>query len=166
VSLSSGDACSGAVETSNQYRGTLQRMKAGLGTKALRALSFLIVLGLWFRMLEAAQSTFVVRGPTVIAFFWPLSKQDIEDGESETLSDFQYYSGAARARLTDAGISFHEVYDRSFRVRLGTRVTTFRFEKRQLGYYFIAPGKKPRVEYGVETDLEALAADYFGFAVK
>jgi len=34
----------------------------------------------------------------------------------------------------------------------------------KVGYYYIAPGRKPRLEYGVATDLDILqiASDYFG----
>jgi hypothetical protein len=34
----------------------------------------------------------------------------------------------------------------------------------KVGYYFIAPGKKPRIEYGVVTDIDLLqiATEYFG----
>jgi hypothetical protein len=134
--------------------------------KSVRAFPLLIVLGVSFSIVAAEQPTFVVRGPTIIGFFAPLTKEDLKDGGNETLSDFQYYSAAVRTPLREAGIEFHEVYARSFRVQLGTKWTTFRFAKNQLGYYFIAPGKKPRVEYGVETDLKALAANYFGVAVK
>jgi hypothetical protein len=108
----------------------------------------------------------VVHGPTVIAFFSPLTNDDLKDGGNETLSDFRYYAGAARARLMDAGITLHEVYAQSFRIRIGSSVTTFGFAKDQFGYYFVAPGKKPRVYYGIATDLEARAASYFGITVK
>jgi hypothetical protein len=125
-----------------------------------------VILGLSFSMPAADRPIFVVQGPTIIALFSPLTNDDLKDGGNETLSDFRYYSGAARARLMDAGITLHEVYARSFRVRIGTSVTTFGFAKDQLGYYFVAPGKKPRVDYGIATDLEARAASYFGIALK
>jgi hypothetical protein len=95
-------------------------------------------------MLAADRPIFVVHGPTVIAFFSPLTKDDLKDGGNETLSDFRYYSGAARARLMDAGITLHEVYARSFRVRIGTSVTTFGFAKDQFGYYFFCSRQKAK----------------------
>jgi hypothetical protein len=38
-------------------------------------------------------------------------------------------------------------------MRVGAKVTTFRPGDVKVGYYYIAPGKKPRIEYGVATDL-------------
>jgi len=37
-----------------------------------------------------------------------------------------------------------------------------------VGYYYIAPGRKPRLEYGVATDLDILqiASDYFGMRLQ
>ena len=49
-------------------------------------------------------------------------------------------------------------------MRVGVKTTTFRPGKITVGYYFVAPGKKPRIEYGVNTDdgLVDIAKEYFG----
>jgi hypothetical protein len=114
-----------------------------------------------------APPAFIVKGPTVVAFFPPVSDAELADDAdlSETLSDFQYYADEVRGPFKKAGISFHETYTRSFTVRLKTRAITFRTTRRKdVGYYFIAPGKKPQVEYDVMTDEDLLdvAHDYFG----
>jgi hypothetical protein len=51
---------------------------------------------------------------------------------------------------------------------LETKLTTFRPGKVGVGYYLVAPGKDPRVEYGVMTDADLLqlAKEYFGISAK
>jgi hypothetical protein len=115
------------------------------------------------------QPTFEIRQPTIIAFFAPVTKADLKDGDTnEALSDFQYYAGKLEQPLKAAGIDFKEAYTRSFRVHLGNRLSTFRPGKRDVGYYFIAPGKEPHIEYGVLTadDILLAAKEYFGDGVK
>jgi len=53
-------------------------------------------------------------------------------------------------------------------VRVGNKVTTFRPVKVDVGYYLVAPGKKPRIEYGAMTDADLLkvANEYFGLPGK
>jgi hypothetical protein len=107
----------------------------------------------------------VVRGPTVVAFFEPVPQTKLEKdpGANEALADFQLYARSVREPLRKAGVEFHEVYSRSFQLREGKRLTTFRPAKAKVGYYLIAPGRKPRVEYGVLTDADLLqtANEYF-----
>ena len=112
------------------------------------------------------QPVIVVRGPTVVAFFEPVPNAQLgkNPDASEALADFQFYARNVREPFRKAGIEFHEVYAHSFRLREGKRLTTFRPGKADVGYYLIAPGKKPRIEYGVMTDadLMQLAQEYFG----
>ena len=114
----------------------------------------------------AKEPSFVIRRPTVIAFFPPVTKKDLKSDESlnESLGDFQIYAKQARDRLAKMGITFESVYARAFRLRVGTKVITFRPGAEDVGYYFIAPGKTPRIEYGVATDddLALLSTQYFG----
>jgi hypothetical protein len=112
----------------------------------------------------------VVEGRTVVAFF-PLVtdaglKKDADTNEA--LNDFQLYATRVREPLKKAGVEFHELYAHSFRVRVGKAVTIFRPVKADIGYYFIVPGKEPRIEYGVMTDADLLqlANDYFGGPAK
>ena len=114
--------------------------------------------------LRSAQKvlTVVVCGPMVVAFFAPLTKAELnEDGSNESLADFQFYTRQVRLPLSMEGIDFSEVYAQSFRVHIGARTNMFRAV--DVGYYFIAPGKKPHVEYGVMTDTNLLevAKKYF-----
>jgi hypothetical protein len=108
----------------------------------------------------------VVRGPTILAFFEPVTQAELEKYPdiNETLADFQFYATSVRAPLRKAGIKFHELYAHSFRLRVGNRLTTFRPIKAGVGYYLIAPGRKPLVEYGVitDSDLVQIANAYFG----
>ena len=111
----------------------------------------------------------VVAGPTIVAFF-PATKAELhKDADTnEALADFQFYGKQVREPLKKAGIDFQEVYAQSFRVRIGQEGTVFRPAKRNVGYYLIVPGKKPRIEYGVmtNTDLLQVANEYFGTSAK
>lgn len=121
---------------------------------------------------ESAQSptqsdpTFYIAKPTILAFFVPVSqtqpKEDAADS-NEALADFQFYGRQVLRPLAKTGVDYKELYASDFVVRLGDATTTFRPAK-GVGYYFVAPGKKPRVEYGVMTDSDLLDAahNYFG----
>jgi hypothetical protein len=52
-------------------------------------------------------------------------------------------------------------------IRMGYTITTIPPAKRQVEYYFVAPGKK-HIEYGVLTDVDLLgiAHEYFGTPAK
>lgn len=108
---------------------------------------------------DSSEPTFVVRGPTILAFFPPT-----DPDTNEALSDFQQYARQARAPLSKLGVDFKEVYVGSFRVTSAGRTTRFRPGRTKVGYYFVLPGKKPRVEYGVMTDSDLIqdAKDHFG----
>lgn len=98
--------------------------------------------------------------------FFPAShERRIAEGRrsNEALADFQLYAHQVREPLKMAGIEFHELYTRSFRVRVGKAVTTFRATKDDVGYYLVVPGKKPHIEYGVMTDADLLkvSKEYF-----
>jgi len=112
----------------------------------------------------------VVRGPTIVAFFEPVPQAKLakEPDTNEALADFQLYATSVRKPLRKAGIEFHELYAHSFRLRVGNKLTTFRPGKVGVGYYLVAPGKDPRVEYGVMTDADLLqlANEYFGISAK
>ena len=116
------------------------------------------------------QTVMVVRGPTVVAFFKPVSDKVIEKdtGTNEALSDFQLYSRQVRGPLQQRGVEFQEMYATSFRVQDGNRVVLFRPGKVKVGYYFVSPGKKPLIQYGVMTDADVLrmADEYFGTAAR
>lgn len=83
---------------------------------------------------------------------------------NEALSDFQEYAHRVRESLRTRGIEFHEVYGNRFGITHGKTVVIFAPDKVQVGYYLIAPNKKPRIEYGVNTDdgLLQMADEYFG----
>ena len=110
----------------------------------------------------------VVRS-TIIAFFPPMSEADLkaDPDANEALADFQFYASHVREPMRKAGIDFHALRVRSFRVGVGSQITTFR-PNVKVGYYLIAPGKKPRVEYGVmsASDLMEIASAYFGVPIR
>jgi hypothetical protein len=131
---------------------------------------FLTVLTTSLGVAAVAPSTFVVRRPMIVAFFPPVTEAELktDPDSNEALADFQLYARRIREPLRKAGIDFHEVYARSFRIRIGAAVRTFRSGDVDVGYYFVAPGKKPRIEYGVMTDADVLeiAGAYFGIVTK
>ena len=120
-------------------------------------------------MTSAREPIVVIHIPTIVAFF-PVTQADLKNDPdtNEALADFQFYAANVRKPLHDAGIDFQEIYALSFRVQRGTRTAIFRPGKVKVGYYFVAPGKKPRIEYGVitDTDLLEIAKEYFDLAGK
>jgi len=110
-----------------------------------------------------------VRGPTVVAFFGPVKQDELEKNPdtNEALVDFQLCANHVHNRLMEAGIEFHILYGHSFQLRVGQRLTTFRSAK-GVGYYLVEPSKKPRIDYGVMTDLDLLkeAKKYFGISAQ
>jgi hypothetical protein len=112
------------------------------------------------------QPLVVVSGPTVVAFFKPVPPGQLnkDPDTNEAFADFQLYARSVRVPLRKEGIEFHELYAHSFQLRTGNKLTTFRPVKVDVGYYLVAPGKKPRIEYGVmtDTDLLQVANQYFG----
>jgi hypothetical protein len=133
----------------------------------IRFLVLVVLLSGVFAAIAAdEQPTIVVHGPTIVAFFEPVTEAELnaDPDTNEALSDFQFYAEGARKAFLKTGIDFHEIYAKSFTIRTGTRTATFRPGKITVGYYFVAPGKKPRIEYGVNTDVDlvAIARQYFG----
>ena len=110
----------------------------------------------------------VVHRPTVVAFFLPISEAEANraDSDAEALSDFHYYAYREEKRLKMAGIDLTIVSGRSFKFRDGARIWNFQTGKIGIGYYLIAPGKMPHVEYGVMTDEDLCAAAEKYFRVK
>jgi hypothetical protein len=113
---------------------------------------------------------FDIHQPTIVAFFPHITDAEMESNPdtNEALSDFQFYAGTASKPLREAGIDFQVADTRSFTIRSGSRVRSFKTGKIGIGYYFIAPGKKPHIEYGVMVDADILdvASKYFGIAIK
>lgn len=134
---------------------------------AIAAAVLLLGAGLRAGAVAKAPPVFSVKGPTVIAFFRPVSDSELEKDQDldDSLSDFQYYDDEVRTPFKKAGIELHETYTRAFSIRMKSRTITFRTtQKNDVGYYFVAPGKKPHVEYDVMTDEDLLdvAHQYFG----
>ena len=111
----------------------------------------------------------LVQRPTIVAFFVPMTEAEANSGggDAEALGDFNYYIYKVERRLKRVGIELQQVNGRSFKVRDGTRTSLFETGKIGVGYYFIAPGKEPHVEYGVMTDEDLVdaAKKYFGLAI-
>jgi hypothetical protein len=149
----------------DHYWRRLERMKRLI---LLLAAASVCVLSSQLSGLFAADTPpiIVVQGPTVVAFFPPITKAELEKDPdtNETLADFQAYAARVREPFKKSGIELHELYTHSFQLRVGKTVATFHPTKEQIGYYFVAPGKKPRIEYGVLThaDLLDIAHVYFG----
>jgi len=110
-----------------------------------------------------------IQRATIIAFYTPAPKgADVDADSNEALSDFQFYAERVKQPLSKLDIDFKELYVRSFRLRLSGGDVVFRPKSDTVGYYLIAPGKQPHVEYGVMTDADLLvvAKRYFGLPVK
>lgn len=116
------------------------------------------------------QPVLVVNRPTIVAFFPPVKRAQLktDPDTNEALADFHLYVAQVREPLQKAGIDLYGVYTLSFRIRIGVKERTFRSGDSHVGYYFIAPGRKPRIEYGVQTDIGLLqiASEYFGIVAK
>jgi hypothetical protein len=114
----------------------------------------------------ANEKSFEIRQPTVLAFFPPVTEKDLDDDPdtNTALSDFQFYVAQVRSPLLKAGVNLEEVYAHSFLIQLGDKTILARPGNGGVGYYFIAPGKKPHVENGVLTsdDILHFAHEYFG----
>jgi hypothetical protein len=117
-----------------------------------------------------SQPVFVIHGPTIVAFFAPVIGSELknESDLNEVLSDYQLYYSQASAPLQKAGIDFPNTNTRLFRICIGKKVRRYRMSEIGVGYFFIAPGKEPHVEYGVMTDADLLdaARKYFGIAIR
>jgi len=118
---------------------------------------------------QGAPRTLAVEGPTVIAFFPPVTDAELEKDPdtNEALGDFQLYAMQAGPNLKKTGIDFEVISAAKFKIKIGTVVHTFSSGKIGIGYYFVMPGKKPLVRYGVMTDDEIVevAGKYFGVRI-
>jgi hypothetical protein len=96
--------------------------------------------------------------PSYRCFFPPVTDAEVkkDPDTNESLGRLRFYARQVRKPLRTKGIEFHELYTRSFRVRVGGVVTAVRTRKAEVGYYFIVPGKEPRIEYGVVADADLL----------
>src|SRR5437868_11085855 len=94
----------------------------------IRAGVLMTVLVLLLANAAADHGVFEVRRPTIVAFFPAPTQSEInaDPDANEALSDFQLYAAQVRERLGNAGVDFHEVYTRSFRLRVSGKVTAFR----------------------------------------
>jgi hypothetical protein len=108
---------------------------------------------------------FVITGPTLISFFLNYTDEETKADGNEALNDFLFYLSAAKDELKKAGVRVNTVFkvDR-FQVKLGSKWQTVKPARgHDVGYYFIAPGRKPHIEDGVE-DTESIliaAGEYF-----
>jgi len=106
----------------------------------------------------------LVKRPTIVAFF-PMTDADLakDSDANDALADFQFYAGTVRGLLDNMGIGFEEVYTTVFDIKCDGKTTKFRPKRGAAGYYLVAPGRAPRVEYGVmtNTDLLEIASAYF-----
>jgi hypothetical protein len=141
----------------------------GLGVRVIAA-AVALALTIGARASTTARPpSFQIRKPTIIAFFPPVSDKDLDDDPDtgDALDDFQSSADEVRGPLKKAGVDFEETYTRSFTVHVDAKTIVFRVGKDDVGYYFIAPGKKPHIEYGVMTDEDILseAHEYFGVAI-
>jgi biotin operon repressor len=124
-------------------------------------------LGCWQGIAQTSP-VFVIDKPTILAFF-PITQTEVDSHEDagEALSDFDWYVSLAAKRLKNAGISIQVVNAPSFQIQMGKKTVTYQPKKDEIGYYFVAPGKKPHIERNVMTgeDILDAARKYFGVVV-
>lgn len=104
--------------------------------------------------------TYAVEGPTIVAFFRHVTDAEMDKNPdiNEALGDFQLYATQAAPKLRALGVDFKVASATRFKLRIGKQVRDFRAGKADVGYYFIAPGKGPHVQYGVMTDVDLVDA--------
>lgn len=105
----------------------------------------------------------VIHRRSVIAFFVGANEaREIDANGNESLSDFQLYAYQAKGPLKKMKVDLLDTTSPAFSIQTGTKVVDFHPAQR-IGYYFIASGREPRVEYGVRTDdqLIEIASQYF-----
>ena len=106
-----------------------------------------------------------VTGPTLVAFAPPITEKqlDADPNLGDVLDDFQVFLARARPKLEQAGVRVIVLTTRSFRVRSANKTSTYRPGRVDIGYYFVRPGRKPRIVLGVADDEELLntAKQYF-----
>jgi hypothetical protein len=119
----------------------------------MKPLANLLVFALWHggETVRGTVATYVIEGPTVIAFFQPVPDAELaKDADTnEALGDFQLYAMHASPKLKKIGIDFQVVTALKFKIKIGKAVRTFKSGKVGIGYYFIRPGRSPLVRYGV-----------------
>jgi hypothetical protein len=65
----------------------------------------------------------IVSGPTVIAFFPPVTQAELSDepDTNEALADFRYYIARVREWAGEVGMDFEEIHASSFSVKYGAK---------------------------------------------
>lgn len=96
-------------------------------------------------------TTFDVHGPLILAY-------------SPPAANYLRDTPAVSEQLKKQGIEFRRIEASSFSIRQGKELVNVESTKEQAGYYFVSPGKEPRIEYGPKTnaDLLRIAKEYFG----
>ncbi len=105
----------------------------------------------------------VIHRRTIIAFFVGANEaREIDANGNESLSDFQLYAYQAKGPLKKMKVDLLDATAPAFNIQTGSKIVAFH-PAQKIGYYFVAPGQYPRVEYGVHTDdqLIEIASQYF-----
>ncbi|MDR3753799.1 MAG: hypothetical protein P4K93_08945 [Terracidiphilus sp.] len=114
--------------------------------------------------------TFEIKGPTIITYFREISQAELDrgEGDAEAASDYSYYLHNVEGRMESSGITLKSILGAHFRVKIGNKVLDVRDNGVGVGYYFITPGKAPRLEKGVMTDEDLVleARKYFGMKIR
>ncbi len=128
-----------------------------------RLLLVLLVAVLIATGTEQQQTKFIITKPTLISFFLDFTDKQVEEEGNEALADFVFYLPYAEDKLRAVGVQVYSVFKvKSFQVKVGHRWRTVR-PRVSVGYYFIAPGREPEIEFGVEDtgSILDLARKYF-----
>ena len=101
-----------------------------------------------------------MRGPTLIAFYpnAPQAQVDSSEELSTVLDDFSFHLSTARDSLAAQGFTTVERPGRLFTVVEGTQARTIAaaLDSADVGYVFVAPGRRDRFYYGVMTNSDLI----------
>src|SRR3954469_18838551 len=101
-----------------------------------------------------------ITGPTLIAFYPPVRQAQVDSSDdlSEALGDFSFHLSAAQDSLRALGFTIVERPYDSLRVVEGatSREIKLSRDSAQLGYVFIAPGRRDEISYGVMTNMDLI----------
>ena len=103
-----------------------------------------------------------LRGPTLIAFFPRVTQAQVDSSEdlATVLDDFAYHLSAARDSLLALGFVIVERPHGPLVVVEGSRSRDIipATDSADVGYVFVAPGRREQVLYGVRTNTDLIEA--------
>ena len=105
-----------------------------------------------------------VRGPTLVTFYPTVTQAQVDSNEdlATVLDDFSFHSSAARDSLLALGFTIVDHPPGIIRVIDGAvaRDIALARDSAEVGFVFVAPGRRDRVLYGVTTSTDLIDAGH------